>query len=295
MTRPLRAVAWLVAVVVVLAAGWGMWSRRGVSLLSPRALSPAGADRDHLATAHVTVTLRVNFFPHADVLPGTPLILDVVLSTTSDADVAIGDSSRPWPSRLHFVRVGSSDPLPWLPNPLTAPIVSTISAPAGPDLPLTMQAGATATLRRKQTARASWAVAPEAVTVVLAGTYQIRTELDLPARGGRIESQPVTVVVLPSDKDDASGERGYVRLKLAALFDLAARRPEDAERAAEALVAGHPGSVDACLVLGDALAALGRESDAMVAYRRALSLARPAYEPPAAIYERMAQLSKRGG
>ena len=295
MTRPLRAFAWLVAVVVVLAAGWGMWSRRGLSLLSPPAPSSGGADRDHVATAPVTVTLRVNSSRHADVLPGTPLILDVVLTTMSGADVAIGEAGRPWSSRVRFVRDGSDPVLPWMPNPLAAPTVLTMSAPAGQDVPLTLQAGAAVTLHRKQTARATWAVAPEAVTAVSAGTYQIRTALDLPARGGRIESQPVTVVVLPSDTDNASGERDYARLKLATLFDLAAKRPEDAERAAEALVAGHPRSVDAYLVLGDALAALGRESDAMVAYRRALSLAPPAYEPPAAIYERMAQLSKRGG
>jgi hypothetical protein len=291
---------WLAVVLVVAAIGWWNWSRRTAATDVRSRGSSSRLNRTDVpartgVSPRVTVTLRVNFERRVEVTPATPLFFDVTLTTTSDEAVSIGDAGRAWASRLRLVRAGSSEPLPWTASLIDAPTLVTASAPTGQNLSVTVQGGAAATLRSGRTARATWAVSPQAVTLSTAGTYRIEAQLDVPTGGTPLVSQPVTVVVVSGDPRAANDVRDHARLKLTTLYDLATKLPEDARRAAEALVASDPRSADAQMVLGDALAALGREGEAMTAYRQALSLSPATYEPPGVIYERIARLSKRGG
>lgn len=82
------------------------------------------------------------------------------------------------------------------------------------------------------------------------------------------------------------------RLALAARYYLLAKRPEEARLAAWDLVALDPKDVGAAMLLGDALAALGRKSEALTAYRAALANSPRSYESPVLLYERIDSVSK---
>ena len=246
-----------------------------------------------MAAPGATLSLRVNFARRAEIVTETPLIFDVTLSATGDAPFRIGDVDKSWGSRLHFMRADATatTALPWTPLLNTSPMQLALWAPSETGRAMATPAASPGQLRRGDLVRGTWTVAPEAVTAAMAGTYRVTASLDLPAgvSPSHVESAPVTVIVVPRGPEASTGPREYARLKLSILYGLAANRFDDAERAARALVTDNPKSADAKAMLGDVLAAQGRVSEAMETYRRALVDAPNSYEPPGAIYERMAR------
>ena len=296
-TRSLRVGVWLAVAVTAVAIGWWAWSRGGLShfgAVRPSS-STVGRDSDGTAVAArgATLSLRVNFARRAEVLTETPLIFDVTLSAKGDTPLRIGDVDKSWGSRLHFMRADATGTtaLPWTPLLNTSPMQLALWAPSETGRAMATPVASPGQLRRGDIVRGTWTVAPEAVTVSTAGTYRVTASLDLPAgvSPAHVESAPVTVIVVPRGPEAPRGPREYARLKLSILYDLVTNHFDDAERAARELVADNPKSPDARAMLGDVLAAQGRLREAMETYRRALADAPASYEPPGAIYERMAR------
>jgi hypothetical protein len=249
---------------------------------------------------HAAISLRVNSARRIEIIAGTPLIFDVSLtSRTAGSSISIGGGDRPWATLVRLVRAGSRESIPWPALALGTPLTVQIETARGVAPDIRVVRSDIARIEPGRTNQVALAAAPEATTSVQPGAYEIQAEIEQgywpPWRWhGRLTSTSVTVVVR------AAGPRGpeemleRARLALSARYYLAAKRPADAHRAALELVGHDPKSPGAAMLLGDALAALGKNRDAIDVYRVALANSPGAYEPPELLYQRIERLSRMG-
>jgi hypothetical protein len=270
------AIASLTLAVAIALVAWSAWS-----------------DRATRQDGRLALTLRVNLQSRTEILPGTPLVFDIALtSSPSSAGFTVGSLWRPWHTLIHL-----EDPHGRLSWPLTAlgqprSLSSTRQADGRPSV--TTHSSPIARLESGRHVHvATQAAVADVTTTLRPGVYRIRAVLETPfwlrwGWRGRVTSTPVTIVV----RDPATlGQRAATleneRLRRTAALDLALERFDAAERAARQLVERKATDVDAHLLLGDALAGLNRRREALVEYQRALTAAGSTDEEPLAIYDRM--------
>lgn len=219
---------------------------------------------------------------------GTPILLEVsVTAGRGNAPITLGRPGVPWSADLRIVEGPSRRPLAWAAPVLGSPRSTAFSKDVDGRLTVSEQSADVALLDRDHIARATLAVSPETTALVAPGAYQVRAIFAGGPWGG-LESAPLTVLVQKAGEGSGSG-----RVAATAYFFLRAGRFEEARRQADELSSREPKSPVAWMLLGDALAGLGKTREALNVYRRALAVSPRTYEEPAQIYERMGAMWRK--
>jgi tetratricopeptide (TPR) repeat protein len=259
---------WLALAMLSLGAACGCEDESGAGATAsqnptPKPALPAPSPQSSLPA----LALQIEGLEAKEVLAGTPLVFTVSLSAAEDGrDVEIDD----WVARLRLEDAETGAALDWQAAPLGAPRVWSFVEGAVP--------GAEGSARRARLAagriyETELGVAPEVVAQLTPGTYAVRATLENAALTAAARSEPVKLVVRPAAEATPALER---ERRLATVrFALRAGRGEQAERLAREGVALEPEQVEAHLLLGEALAQLGRDTEALVAYREALARVQP--------------------
>ena len=241
------------------------------------------------------LTLLVNHSTRAEIVPGTPLSLQVSISGgRHDAPLRIGSRWRAWHRLIRLERVGSSEPLPWQARPDGEPRSLEIATDAEGRRGAVSSSGAVAWLDRGRFVHTAMFVAsPEETARLAPGEYRVRAVLETPSwefRGwrGRLASAAVTIVVRAGDALTPSLEAQ--RLSTSGAYYLRHARYADAQRAADELLRAEPRRVNAHVLRGDALAGLNQKAAALDSYRRALKLMPRSRETPDRILQRIDML-----
>ena len=270
----------IVVFIVILAIGAGWWGWRAASRVS---------------TSTPDVTLSVNHRTAIEVARGTPLVLEISISSSpSSRAFAIGHRWRPWHSLVRLETVHGEDIAP-LADPGQSRSLHLTRQDDG-RLGLTEEVSGVAHLeagRHVHTVR--YVISPEHAASLQTSTYALRAVVETPfwmptGWRGRAESEPVVIVVRDASLQGKSGDLDHERLARTAEFYLSTSRFDDAFRAAAALVEAKPKEPGSHLLLGDALTGLARRPEARAAYQRALALWSRAYEQPDLILARIRSL-----
>ena len=250
--------------------------------------APAPEPEPASAPSLPALALQVDGAERAEALTGAPFVLTVSLSAAEDAPVA---RIEDWVARVRLEDPESGERLAWNATPLGAPRAWSFPEGAEP----TFEADAhTAVLEAGRIHEVELAVPPEAAARIEPGTHAVRAALE--AETGLVFSEPVVVVV--RSEAEATPELERARRLATLRFALGAGPADEAERLARELVAAEPAALDAHALLGEALARLGRDAEALEAYRDALALAAPSGrngEAPELLLERISELEERLG
>lgn len=240
------------------------------------------------------LTLLVNGSESVDVAPGTPLVFELTLSGERRGKVVIGSRRRPWYSMMRL-RDGDGRPLPWPVVTHREPRAIAVNFDGG--LPrISTDVTAVAALDWQRSEYTAWlAVSPDD-TQQLSGTTRVYASLEIPwwawaSLRGEVRS-PGVAIRAPAD----AGTRGDLKLQKlrgSAEFFLAHSRFDRAYATSKELAQLEPGSATAHILNGDALAGMNRRTEALDAYRRALTLSRTSYEEPTLLLERIARVLER--
>jgi hypothetical protein len=244
------------------------------------------------------VTLRVNRSPAADVAAGTPVTFELFLTGThAGREIAIGSWLMPWHRLVHFQVMETGRSLPWDLERLGVPRSTRYSRRS--------DGGVTASSESSRSARvqgltvvhaAAWAVAPEDSLDITPGTYLVRAIVETPwwwpasfGWRGRAASAPVQVTVRAA-QPGAWDER---QAQDATEFYLSARRFPDAERVALEWTRRSAKNANAFAAFAQSLEGLGRDAEALAAYRTALQLVPKSPEEPRYLLDRLSALMRR--
>jgi len=240
------------------------------------------------------LTLLVNHSTRAEIVPGTPLSVQVSISGgRNDAPLRIGSRWRAWHRLIRLERVGSSEPLPWQARPDGAPRSLEIATDAEGRRGTLTSTGAVARLDRGRFVHtAMFVVSPEETAGLAPGEYRVRAVLETPfwdfwGWRGRLASAAATIAIRASGASPALEAQ---RLSTSGAYYLRQARYADAQRAADELLHAEPRRVSAHVLRGDALAGLNQKAAALDSYRRALKLMPRSRETPDRILQRIATL-----
>jgi len=268
MTRVVRigigAALLVCALVILLTAFW---------LLRP---SPSAATP--------VLTLLVNGSESIEVAPGTPLVFKLTLSGDRRGKIAVGSTGRPWYSMMRL-RNSDGGALPWQVVTHGEPRAMNVTLVSGQLPTISTAVSPVADLDWQRSEHTVWLAASPDDTQQLSGTTRIHAVLD-----SEVRSLDATIRV-PAD----AGTRADLKLQKlreSAEFFLARRAFDRAYVASKEFAQLEPGSATAHVMNGDALAGLKRRAEALVAYRRALTVSKTSYEEPTPLLERIAGLER---
>jgi tetratricopeptide (TPR) repeat protein len=171
--------------------------------------------------------------------------------------MAVGTANRTWASFVRF-ELFDTNPraLDWALRPIP-PSESTL------------------VLDARTTAEVAFVLSPEAADGIAPGEYRVAAVIDVPAEAGAadawhglVRSKPVTVTVVPAPAgQDAAAEAHAARLRARYFAKIGDWKQSlaDAERAASL----EPTSIDAHVLVGEALKATGDPDGALAAFREA--------------------------
>lgn len=280
--------AWLVVV------GTGLCIATGLTVIWSRA---------HQA-ARPGLTVLVNHRPRIEILPGTPLVFQLSLgSSASSESFRVGSRLRPWHTLLRLEGTDrSGGRLSWPMSRVGSPrSIHVIREPNGRPR-MNEEASSVARLeagRRVHTV--ILAAGPDATAAIAPGTYRFRAVLETPywlfwGWSGRAVSSAITIVVRdPAQAGTKAEELETTRLALTVAFYLNEGRSADAHRVATSLTSLRPKDSRSYVLLGDALAGMRRQQDALRAYRTAMALLPPLHEEPTLLLDRISQLVDGAG
>lgn len=250
--------------------------------------------RQSASGAQPVLTLLVNGSESVEVAPGTPLIFELTLSGERRGKVAVGSTRRPWYSLMRL-RDGEGRALAWPVVSHREPRAISLNFDGGPPR-ISTTVTAVADLDWQQSEYTAWlAVSPDDAKH-LSGTTRVYATLEVPwwawaSSRGEVRS-PSVVIRAPAD----AGTRRDLKLQKlrgSTEFFLAHRRFDRAYAASNELAQLEPGNATAHILNGDALAGMNRRTEALDAYRRALTLSRTSYEEPTVLLERIARVLER--
>ena len=278
MTRVVRigigAALLVCALVILLTAFW---------LLRP---SPSAATP--------VLTLLVNGSESIEVAPGTPLVFKLTLSGDRRGKIAVGSTGRPWYSMMRL-RNSDGGALPWQVVTHGEPRAMNVTLVSGQLPTISTAVSPVADLDWQRSEHTVWLAASPDDTQQLSGTTRVHAVLDSPWwawSGGKEEvSSPDATIRVPAD----AGTRADLKLQKlreSAEFFLARRAFDRAYVASKEFAQLEPGNATAHVMNGDALAGLKRRAEALVAYRRALTVSKTSYEEPTPLLERIAGLER---
>ena len=301
-SRPWIVAGGLAAFTVVAAAAWSLWPnepRGAAEALAPASTdaAPQGRVAPAIKLPAGALELQVNSAATARVTAGSSVIFTVSLTgSPASPPLRLGGAGRPWSGSLRFEIGDPAQPLPWRLATLGDPV--TVRLDAG--TPASSPAGAAATgevvVDESSIHQIELGVSPDEAARIAAGTYSIRVALSLPDNtGGELVSNRVELVVEPPGSTAASvAGVEKLRLEAAARFHLSAGQWEDARGVALQLVQRDAPDTLAYRLLGDALAGLGRDDEAIAAYREALGrFPETSPEAPEYLIARIAQVEER--
>ncbi len=238
------------------------------------------------------LTLLVEGAPSATVGVGSPIFLEVFLhGTRSAAGPSIGGRLRPW-HRMIAIRTAQNGRDVTVPFVEVAPPRVRERATASDGRPTFSdgEASGAALDGMRRVFRMELAAAPESTRQLTAGTYQLVASLQTPVWQfwgwrGRVESAPLVVTV-------ATNAPPLQQLAGTATFLYKTKQFGEAVRVARDWSTRDAASIQARILLGDALLATGDRDSARSAYEAALDLANalPSNERPTAILDRLRNL-----
>jgi len=252
-----------------------------------------GPSKDRLG-----VTLRANLERRLTISAGTPVLLEVSLtSAPGAAGFDLGNRFRAWHDYVRLEQLQSAGG-----TPLTATFIAGSSSAlemGTTGARLVSTTGRVAHLEGgRQVHTAMFAIAPSSTDRAMRGDYQFRAVVETPSWQfwgwrGRVVSAPVTITVR-ARADGQAGAPGLEaqRLRQAAKYYLSVDEPAEARKSADALVTLQPNQAAPLILLGDVLVAQDRRAEALDAYRRAMALLPPSYEPPVLLQRRIEGLLK---
>lgn len=248
--------------------------------------------RPAAAAGSPVLRLLVDGAPSATVGVSSPIFLEVFLHGTRTAPgPLIGGRLRPW-HRMIAVRASQGGRLVTLPFVEVTPprVRERTTASDGRPTFTEGEASGAALDGMRRVFRMELAAAPESTRHLGAGTYQLVASLETPfwqfwGWRGRAESAPLPMTVV-------TNETPGQRLGGSARFLYKTRQFADAVRVAQDWSTRDAASVQARLLLGDALLATGDRDGARSAYEAALGRANalPGNERPTDILERLRNL-----
>ncbi|PYR72891.1 MAG: hypothetical protein DMF86_22145 [Acidobacteria bacterium] len=291
-----RLAAAFAAIALILVASW--IARRSIESDRRAGMARALTAADAPPGPQPALSLNVNGNRRIEVLPSTPLLFAVSLTNRSDQEVTIGGRLGSWASRVRLTQAETGAALSWSVAPLGRPETIVITANGGGAPGIDVETSGAAVVRSGRVSRMILAASPEAMAGARPGTYVMRAELEqggLMPWGwrGHLVSAPVTIVVREADRTSNREALEGARSAMSTHYFLAADRPEDARRAALDWSQRDPKNPVPLMLLGDAVAALGRPRAALTIYRAALKVSPRSYEPPALLYDRIVKLSAR--
>jgi hypothetical protein len=295
----LPAVAILALLIAVAGGTWFLRRGRdvpgGTSATSPAA---AQSNRPDSAAAKarepVDLVLQIENGDSVSVQVGTPAVLTVTVSAVAGSSpISLGAPGRPWPGDLRFELADRGADLPWTLRRIDPPRTWTIK---GATAPAPAQAEI-AVLDAATVHQIEFAIPPDEALRLTPGTYLLRATL--PITGiGNVTSNAVTLTATAADATAPAVPQA--RLEAMAGYYLKVRDWENAYRHALQLVERETADVRAYTLLGDACTGLGRDEEALAAYREAVA-AVPQDSPEAPDYllarirEVEDRLSAKGG
>ena len=245
------------------------------------------------------VTVLVNLQRTLVITPGTPLQMEVALSTApSAAALTIGGWWRPWHEYVHMEDAATGEAAPW---PLQFVSATSSVVERGADGSRVVETtGRTAYLEGgRQVHTAIFVAAPATTAQILPGVYRLRATMQIPrwhfgGWRGRAVSALVTITVRARD-DHNEGLEGLEkqRLTYAAKYHLSVGQPAEARRLAQELLALRSDDPATLILLGDTFAAENQRDRALEEYRRALTLLPRSNEEPTLLLDRIARASAR--
>ena len=267
----------LVSVVALSAIGWFMG----------RGAVPAESRR-------LGLTLLVNQQPHVEMSPGTPLIFELSLGSSSSAPAFdVGSRWRPWYTLARIENVDASV----FPSAMTSAGHRSVHFVRQADGRQDVSVDQTAIARLeagRHVHTLTLAAAPEETSRISPGTYHVRAVLETPfwlrwGWRGRAVSLPVTIVVRAQGPGVAS-DLEVQRTARTADYYIRFSRFAEAHAAAAELVTLTPRDATAHIILGDALAGLNRRPEALESYQRAIVLLPRSIEEPTLLTRRISSL-----
>ena len=257
-------------------------------------LTPFSPLRPSSSAATPVLTLLVNGSESIEVAPGTPLVFKLTLSGDRRGKITVGSTWRPWYSMMQL-RNSDAGALPWQVVTHGEPRAMNVTLVSGEPPTISTAVSPVADVDWQRSEHTVWLAASPDDTQQLSGTTRIHAVLDAPwwawsAGKEAVRSLDATIRV-PAD----AGTRADLKrqqLRESTEFFLARREFDRAYAAAKEFAQLEPGSATAHVMNGDALAGLNRRAEALVAYRRALTLSKTSYEEPTALLERIAGLER---
>jgi hypothetical protein len=250
------------------------------------------------APSEPVVTLRVNRSPAADVAAGAPVTFELFLTGThAGREIAIGSWLMPWHCLVHFEEADTGRSLRWDLERLGAPRSTQYSRRSDGGVTASSVSSRTARVRGLSVVHAAaWAVAPEDSLDITPGKFLVRAVVETPwwwpasfGWRGRSASAAVQVTVRAA-QPGAWDER---QAQNASEFYLSARRFQDAERVALEWTRRSAKSANAFAAFAQSLEGLGRDAEALTAYRTALQLVPKSPEEPRYLLDRLSALMRR--
>ena len=271
--------------ILAAVAGLGWWFAAGSSL-EASAVRPG-------------VTLLVNLERKLVITPGTPLQMEVSLTSAPSAPgVSLGARWRPWHAYVRLEDAATGDAAPWALQFVSA--TSTALEPGADGSQITSTTSPVAHLERgRQVHTVSYVAAPTVTEQARPGVYRLRAVLQIPRwhvwgwRGQAVSSLVTITVMSRDDGKEGIAELEKQRVRYSAKYYLSAGQIADARRATEELLARGTGDPATHVLLGDVFVAENQADRALAEYRRALALLPRSNEEPTFLLERIARASVR--
>ena len=275
----------IVSFVLVTVAGLAWWFAVG--------------RRPEASAVRPGVTLLVNLERKLVITPGTPLVIEVSLSSAPSAPaLSIGGWWRPWHEYVHLEDPTTAQAAPW-PLQFVSATSSALESVADGSRVISATGRIAHLEGGRQVHTVTLVAPPAAMAQTPPGLYRLRAVVQIPpwhfgGWRGRAVSTPVTIVVRARD-DGKEGMQTLEkqRLTYAAKYHLSVGQPTEARRVAEELLALGTNDAATLILLGDTFAAENQPNRALVEYRRALALLPRSYEEPTLLLERIARASER--
>jgi hypothetical protein len=308
--------------IVLLAGGW--WSRKAslpaTTSGGRRAASPPGAPQ----SAAPEMILSVNHSTQPTIIPGTPLLLEIMIHNGPASRAILAAASR---ARLQkdldaqvqaraLTRQQADAQLKRrsIPAPVSSVVItveaegfsfSSGSSSAGALLPwrpkiVSPTSPARVTLDGTQTSYVTFTVAPEETASTMRGPYALRASFEARSPGqwqGKIISNPVTVTVVDAPGTATVAERKADDLLRAEYF-LALKDHDHAIAAAQDVLSLDPRSIDGSFVLGTVQEGKDDLQSALGAYETALTRFHDRYpgdDPPEALLQAVRRVRDKLG
>ena len=244
------------------------------------------------------VTLRVNRLAAADVAAGAPIVFEFFLTGThAGREIAIGSWLMPWHRLVHFEMADTGRAVRWKLGRFGAPRSTKYARRSDGGVTASSVTSGTAHVQGLSVVHAAtWGVAPEDSLAIPPGKYLVRAVVKTPwwapplsGWRGTAKSAPLQITVRAAQP----GAWDEKQAQDAAEFYLSTQRFQDAERIALEWTRRSPKTAHAFAAWAQALEGLGRDNEALAAYRTALQLVPNSPEEPRYLLDKLSALIRR--